>query len=348
MNKAAHLLMGLGMALAITSGESTSAAASLQGRNGIAGAVYGDTSRPVADLFVELLNDVYSTVGRTRTDGSGRFSFNGLGEGRFKVKVLTYGTEYMEQIQEVTLSSVSALPGSGSDRQHVDIYLRINDRVLSGPFSAGGGVIFAQEVPEPARKLYREGINFLAQKREKEGLESLKRAIEVFPNYFQALDRLGGEYATRGASDRSYYEAALVLLTKAAEVNPRSFSSVFGLGWTQYQLGMTRQAIETLTRATTLYGKAADPYLWLGKALRRAATLDQAEAAFKRANDLAKGKTPEVHWQLAALYRDQKRYKEAADELELFLKAEPKAADAARIRELIKQLREKADGVNPT
>ena len=61
-----------------------------------------------------------------------------------------------------------------------------------------------------------------------------------------------------------------------------------------------------------------------------------------------RGKTPEVHWQLAGLYRDQKRYKEAADELELFLKAEPKAADAVKIREMIKQLREKTDGVNPT
>ena len=288
MNKAAQLLLGLGMALSIASNQTASAAV-LQGRNAIGGTVFGDGSRPLADVFVECLNDVYFTVGRTRTDGSGRFSFSGLGEGRYKVKALPYGTEYLEQTQEVVLSSVSAIPGSGSDRQYVDIYLRVNERLLSGPFAVTPGVIFAQEVPETARKLYREGLSYLGQKKEMEGLDSIKRAIEQFPTYFEALDRLGREYATRGASDRNYYVAAVVLLTKATEVNARSFPTVFGLGWTQYQLGMIKPAIESLTRATELYGKSADPYLWLGKALRRASSLDQAEAAFKRANDLAKG-----------------------------------------------------------
>jgi tetratricopeptide (TPR) repeat protein len=70
--------------------------------------------------------------------------------------------------------------------------------------------------------------------------------------------------------------------------------------------------------------------------------LDRAEAAFKRANDLTNGKKADIHWQMAALYGDQKRYKEAADELELFLKIESKTADAEKIKALIKQLRDKA------
>ena len=165
-----------------------------------------------------------------------------------------------------------------------------------------------------------------------------------FPDYYLALDRLGAEYAIRGTSDRSYYEAGRLLLTKAVEINPRSFSSVYGLGWTQYQLGLNAEAIESLRRATNLCGKAGDAYLWLGKALRRAKTLDQAEIALKHASELTKGKVPEVHWELAALYSDQKRYKEAADEMELFLKAAPKSEDTEKIKSLIKQLRDKANG----
>lgn len=336
-------VFGLVIGLVITFGNFSATLA--QGRNAISGTVFGESNRPVPDVFVEMLNDTYSTVGRVKTDGSGRFAFDGLGEGRHKVKVLPYGTDYLEQTQEVVLASVSAVPGSGSDRQYVDIYLRFNERANAGPFAAAPGVVFVQDVPDGARRLYQEGVRYLREKKEKNGLASLKSAIEAFPTYYQALDRLGAEYALRGATDRSYYEAALVLLTKAAEVNRSSFSSVFGLGWTQYQLGMTAQAIESLKRATELYGKVADPYLWLGKALRRASTVDQAEAAFKRANELAKGKVGEIHWQLAGLYRDQKRYREAADELELFLKAEPKAADAEKIRTLIRGLREKTDGM---
>lgn len=341
MKKAAQFVLGIAIGLAMAFSQAVFA----QGRNEISGTVFGETGRPVPDVFVELLTDTYSTVGRRRTDGSGRFSFNGLGEGRHKVKVLPYGTDYMEQTQEVVLASVSATPGSGSDRQYVDIYLRLNERANAGPFSVMRGVIFVQEVPDRARKLYDEGRRYLREKDEKNGLQSLKEAIEVFPNYYEALDRLGGEYAMRGEKDRSYYEAGIILLTRAAEINNRSFSSVFGLGWIQYHLGITKQAIESFKRAIELDSKVPETYLWLGKALRRASTLDQAEEALKRANLVSKGKVAEVHWQLAGLYREQKRYKEAADELELFLKAEPKAADAEKIREAIKQLRVKTDGV---
>jgi Tfp pilus assembly protein PilF len=70
--------------------------------------------------------------------------------------------------------------------------------------------------------------------------------------------------------------------------------------------------------------------------------MDQAEAAFIRARDLTHGKVAEIHRQLAALYIDLKRYREAADELEVALKADPKSADADKLKELVKELRDKA------
>jgi hypothetical protein len=45
---------------------------------------------------------------------------------------------------------------------------------------------------------------------------------------------------------------------------------------------------------------------------------------------------------LAQMYSNDKRYKEAADELELFLKETPNARDAESIKNIIKQLRAKA------
>lgn len=361
MKRDARTVSGLALGLAIASGHlatiaahpltgqrAVSAAVITQGRNEISGVVFGASRRPEADVFIELLDDVNSTVSRAKTDSSGRYRFGGLANGRYALKVLPYGTDYLEQTQEVVLASVSAIAGSGSDRQQIDIYLKLNERANAGPFAAAPGVIFVQEVPTAAKKLYEVGINYLREKKEKEGLDSLRKSIEVFPDYYLALDRLGAEYAMRGMSNRSYLEAGLILLAKAVEVNPRGFSSVFGLGWTQFHLGMTDQAVENLQRATSLYGKVADTHLWLGKALKRSGKLDQAEASFKRANELSKGKAAEVHWQMAGLYSDQKRYKEAADELELFLKMQPKAADAEKIKGLIKQLRDKAAGTATT
>ena len=335
MRKCAQLLLALVLGLVLTSSQEIFA----QGRNEISGTVFSELGRPVADIYIELVSDLGTSLTRIRTNASGRFTFVGLTNGTYRVRILPYGTEYKEQTQEVTLSNIST---TSSDRQQIEIYLRLNERAKSGPFAIVTGVVFAQDVPREAQKLYDDGVRYLAEKKETEGLVNLKKAIEAFPTYYAALDRLGGEYAIRGNTDRSYLEAAFVLLTKASEINPKGFSSVFGLGLVQYQLGLNDGAIESLRRATTLYGKAADAYLWLGKALKRAATFDQAEAAFKRANELTNGKSADVHWQTAGLYHDMKRYKEAADEFELFLKAQPNSNDANKIRELIRQLREKA------
>ena len=50
----------------------------------------------------------------------------------------------------------------------------------------------------------------------------------------------------------------------------------------------------------------------------------------------------DVHMHLAQLHSNNKRYKEAADELEVFLKETPDARDAESIKNIIKQLRAKA------
>ena len=77
-------------------------------------------------------------------------------------------------------------------------------------------------------------------------------------------------------------------------------------------------------------------------AYRRAKMLDKAEQALKKADQVANGKVADIHWELANVYNDQKRYGEAADQMELYLKSAPKGQDPEKIKDLIKRLREKA------
>ena len=313
-----------------------------QGRNSVSGHVFGDSRQPLSDVHVELLSDLGQTVSRTRTNGSGRYAFFGIADGRYKVRVLPYAADYVEQTQDVSLLPLSAIPGSGAETQQLDFYLRPRAAANAGPLSAPGAVLFVQEVPAEAKRLFEKGIADLRAKREKEGFESLRGSLEIFPTYFAALDRLGNEYAVRGNLDKKYFEAARVLLTRAVEVNRKSFSSMFGLGFSLYHLGLIDQSIEYLKSATNLHNKMINGHLWLGLALKRAGKLAEAEVALKRADELSSGKEAEVHWHLAGLYGDQKRHKEAADELEKFLKNKPDARDAEKIRQVIGQLRQKA------
>ena len=360
MKREAQLLLGLAIGLGVGHGRGTPAAApalvsaapaaaaqqsSIQTsgrRNTIHGHIFNDTGRPMTDVIVELLDEFGSTINHARTTASGRYEFTGLAEGRFKVRVLPYGTDYADQIQEVVISNVSALGGgSGSESVQRVFYLNLRAELNYGPFYAPG-TVFAQEVPTEARKLYERAVVELRTKKEKEGFESLRQALSAFPDYYLALDRLGTEYASRGNTNPAYFEAARVLLTKSVGVNRSSFSSHFGLGFSQYHLGMNEPAVESLQRAVRLYDKSVNGHLWLGIALKKAGKLADAEAELLRAKKLGGGKVAQVHMRLAEIYSAQKRYREAADELELFLKAEREARDAEKIRQLIAQLREKA------
>lgn len=305
-------------------------------RNSITGFVFNEARQPMTDTYVELLDDLYASKSRTKTNGTGMYSFRNLTDGQYIVKVLPYGTNYEEQSRSVSLINFSPLAGSGAVSEQVDFYLKAKKITNEGPLAAPG-VIFAQEIPSNAKKLYEDGIEDLLNKKENEGFDKLKKALEIFPDYYYALDRLGREYVVRG-----YYQAAFVLFTKAIEVNPRSFSSTFGLGLSLYRLQEFDRAIKNLQRATEIDNKSVNGFLWLGISHLQKKDYTQAETALNKAKNLSNGESPDVHWQLARLYNDQNRFSESADALELYLKYKQGATDTEKIKETIKVLRQKA------
>ena len=61
--------------------------------------------------------------------------------------------------------------------------------------TASGGTVFILVVPAQARKEYERGAALLQKPEQRtEGLNTLKKAIELFPSYFDALELLGTEY----------------------------------------------------------------------------------------------------------------------------------------------------------
>ena len=294
----------------------------------ISGHVSDNSRNPIPDLQVELLDDVDSVIARTKTDNSGLFSFRRLSTGIFQIRVQTYGTTFIGQTQRVQL-------GRGRAFEQVDFVLLSK----GGSGSAAiPGVVFAQEVPDKARKQYERGIALIQKSEQrKEGMAALENAIDIFPLYFDALHVLGTEYVKQQDYDR-----AIPVLTKAIEVNRQAYTSLYTLSIAQYNLKQVPEAIESMKRAMALNQQSMAANLWLGMLLRQTDKFDEAETYLKQADHLAASKSPDVHWQLALLFNQVKRYKEAADELELFLKVEPDAKDTELIKKLIKKFRQQS------
>ena len=294
--------------------------------NSISGHV-SDGRSAIPNLQVELLNDMDSVIQRSKTDSSGLFAFRRLSTGIFQVRVQTFGTSYIGQTKRVQLERTRAF-------EQVDFVL-VSKQTSS--ISATGGAVFVQEVPEQARREFDRGSDLLKNDRRKEGMAALKKAVEMFPSYFAALELLGMEYVKQ-----QEYEPAIDVLTKAVEVNRRAYQSLYGLSVAQQSLKQLPQAIESMRRAITLNPGSVNANLWMGMLMRQSAKLDEAETYLKQANKLAESKSPDAHWQLALLFNDLKRYREAADELELFLKVQPDSKDTELIKKLIQRLRQNA------
>jgi tetratricopeptide (TPR) repeat protein len=299
--------------------------------NSISGHVSDNHRAPVPNIRVELLNEVDMVIQVVKTDGSGLFVFRKLSDGTFQVRIQTAGTNYVSQTKRVDLARPH---GFGAAFEDIEFVLDIN---RAGNPATKSGVVFAQDVPESARKLFDKASDLIAKEKHDEAMTTLRSAIDAYPQYFDALELLGTEQVKY-----ERYEQAVPFLTKAIEINPRAYQSSFALGVAQFKLKQVAPAIESFRRAVTLNEKSVNANLWLGITLRQTNKLDEAEIYLRRADVLAASKLPEAHWQIALLLNQMKRYKEAADELEVFLKVQPDSRDAELIRKLIKKLRDQA------
>lgn len=345
MRRRSHvgLVSALGLAFVILlpslSGKALSAHA--QVGNSIDGYVIGANRQPVADLNVELLDNFGRTFGRSRTDARGYYSFSGMPRGPYRIRVYTFGTDYEEAESMTELISFSRNDPAGGisnshDSQEVNFALKLR-RGLTPEAVA----IFVQEIPREAQKLYDKALADFAAKRNAQAIAGLKSAIEIFPKYYYALERLGIEYVQMGKPES--YEAAAILLGLAVEVNPRGFRSHFNLAYSRYMLKAYSEGLAAAKKAVEINGESPEAVALEGTLLRLTKNTVEAEKRLLRAIDLSRDTMPQVHYQLALLYgNDMKRYRDAAKELRLYLKGEPKAADAAGINEAIIKFEAKA------
>ena len=274
------------------------------------------------------------------SDVNGNFSFRSLSAGNYTV--IVEGNEFFETVREnVFIEPYNASPAPGvrlvpiSRPVTLQIYLRPKPQVVSGK----PGVLNAAlaSVPKPAVDLYQKGMESVARNEPDKAIDHFKRAVALHPNFALALNELGVQYLRKGELDK-----AAEVLVKALQVAPEAPEPSLNYGIVLLQKKKFAEAQTQLRDAVKKNDNAFTAHLYLGITLIHFKNYPEAETEFRKAIALGGAKASQAHYYLGGVYWQIGNFRQAADELETYLKLEPKAVNAEKVKNTIKELRAKS------
>jgi cytochrome c-type biogenesis protein CcmH/NrfG len=284
-------------------------------------------------------------IHETFTDLSGRFTFPGLRSGTYQ---LTAEGDGMTFDTTAVTADIPAFGGSGQSYTQ-DIQLR---PISHKPNTAPGVVnAFTQNVPAAAKQALDAGLKMVEEGKAPAAIENMQKAIQIFPQYFEAHLQLGNTFLKLDQLQESIAE-----LDKAREINPndeRAYQS-FGLllmKQRNYAVAVAvfaeasrlnpENPLNAVMRATALIHQAAT------SEEDRSSILSRAQIAVSQAANLSDNKLKPDAMTMALFYELKGDPERAAAELESYIKKNPQLKNSTALQNEIRRLRDKAHKSNP-
>ncbi len=286
----------------------------------------------------------------TFTDLSGRFSFPGLSRGTYQLTAEGDGVSFETTVVSAQISAFGPAPQMFTQ----DIQVRpISHKPVGQP-----GVInaFTQDIPPAAKQALDTGLKLASEGKTEAAVENMRKAIQLFPNYFDAHLQLGNTFLKV-----DQLPEAIAELDLARQINPndeRAYQS-FGLLLMKQRNYPVAVAIfaeaarlnpanpmNAVMRATALIHQAATINESAPSTEDRNHLLSRAEVAMSQAANLSENKLKPDTMTLALYYELKNEPERAAAELEALLKRTPQLKNSAAIQNEIKRLRDKARNKN--
>lgn len=286
----------------------------------IQGRVYAPSGKPVSTALKIRLESPNTGTLQAVTDQDGNFSFPRLQAGDYRLTV-DGGSEFESATEYPSIYREASL---GGRIVKLAIFMRLKESEEFGSVHKD-----AVEAYKKAREFDRVGEN-------KKAVEQLNKALAIYPRLGPALNLLGVQYLKLGQADK-----AAEVLDAAVKLTPEEFFPRLNYGIALLNQKKIALAEEQLRLALTKNDASPTAHMYLGIALMSQQKLDEAEKELLLAVGSNNNEVAAAHRYLGGIYWGKRDYKRAADELEVYLKLAPKAADADRTKAAITELRSK-------
>lgn len=210
------------------------------------------------------------------------------------------------------------------------------------------------EIPKKARKEYEEALECITAADNESAVEHLEKAVQLAPDYYDALNKLGVEYL----KDRRYRDAETVL-NRAHDINKNDPLPLTNLGVLYFQEGeklasdnsgddatlvqevesLQKKAVRVLEEALRLDPLEPRVNFYLGTALYRVGSYERAESLL--VNALQRDMTMhQARMTLINIYSRQQRYDAALEQITAYLKANPEAPEREQLEAFRDRIKE--------
>ena len=284
-----------------------------------------------ARLFLNLSGVAFPYRARTWADYRGRFRFKDIPAGSYTLSIYIPGVGELLQTVDITESFADPNGRVVKKFSFDQETLQEQTRVVNS------GVVSVRElsISRKAWGEFRKAQDRLRDRKVDEAIQLLQRAMELAPQFMEAMNNLGTIYFQKGEMEtaESYFRQALA-------IEPEAFEPMVNLGGVLLATGSAHEAVEFNQRAQELRPLDALANAQLGLCYFRLGDFGQALEYLHRTKELDPGHFSNPQLTIARIHLRRSQRAAALRELEDFLEQHPDSGESEAVRNTIEEIRE--------